>query len=67
MYSRGGDKLSTKMGRPLKTGQPRNKKLTLALSEDELKEINKCAQILGKPRVDTIVKGVSLLRESLKK
>lgn len=59
--------MATKMGRPLKTGRPRDKKLTLALSEDELNEINECAQILGKPRVDTIVKGVSLLRESLKK
>lgn len=55
------------MGRPLKTELPRDKKLTLALSEKEVKEIGECAKLLGKPRVDAILAGVRLLKKEFNK
>ena len=56
-----------KMGRPLKTKTPRNKKLNLRLSEDELNRISKCAELLNLNRTDTLMYGVSLIEEGLNK
>ena len=40
-----------KTGRP-KTENPRNKRLEIRLTEDELQKINNCSKILGKTRTD---------------
>lgn len=59
--------MSSRMGRPLKTEYPRNKKLTIRLNESELERIAECAKALSKTRTDAIMFGVELLEKSLKK
>lgn len=54
-----------KMGRP-KSENPRDKSLNLRLRQDELNEIENCAEKLKKTRTDTIMHGVYLIKESLK-
>ncbi|MCF2626257.1 hypothetical protein I6E17_08840 [Fusobacterium perfoetens] len=55
-----------KTGRP-KTENPRNKRLEIRLTEDELQKINNCSKILGKTRTDTILEGISKLEVELNK
>lgn len=59
--------MKPKMGRPLKSGIPRDKKLNLRLSEKELEQISKCAEFLNKNRTDTIMYGISLIEKGLNK
>lgn len=59
--------MQPKMGRPLKSEIPRNKKLNLRLSEIELQRIAQCAKLLNKNRTDTLMYGISLIEKSLKK
>lgn len=51
------------MGRP--TNNPRNQKVGFRMSEKELIDIQKCADILNVQRVDAIVAGIELLKEKL--
>ena len=55
-----------KTGRP-KTENPRNKRLEIRLTEEELQKINNCSKILGKTRTDTILEGISKLEVELNK
>ena len=59
--------MQPKMGRPLKTEIPRNKKLNLRLSETELQKIAQCAKLLNKNRTDTLMYGISLIEKELNK
>lgn len=51
------------MGRP--TDNPRTEKIGFRLSKKELKDIEKCAEILGTQRVNVIIKGIELLKQEL--
>lgn len=53
-------------GRPPKNGVTRNKKLTIRLTDEELKRINDCAVSIGRTRADTLMHGVSLIEAKLK-
>lgn len=55
-----------KMGRP-KTENPRNKRLEIRLTEEELNKINNCSNLLGKTRTDTILEGIKKLEVELNK
>lgn len=55
-----------KMGRP-KIENPRNKRLEIRLTEEELQKINKCSELLGKTRTDTIMEGIKKLEVELNK
>lgn len=59
--------MSPKTGRPPKQGSPRNKDINIRLTEQELKDINECAEIMGISRTDTIMKGIELLKAEIKK
>lgn len=55
-----------KIGRP-KTENPRNKRLEIRLTGDELERINNCSKLLGKTRTDTILEGINKLEIELNK
>lgn len=52
-----------KMGRP--TTNPRNKQITLRLSDDELNTLNECSEKLSINRVEVVVKGIQLVKEEI--
>jgi hypothetical protein len=54
-----------KMGRPIKNTSPRVEKLTLRLSEDEISDIQYCADKLKVSRTDAIVKGIEELKKKV--
>lgn len=56
-----------KMGRPKKNLFPRDEKLTLKLSKEELSELQYCSELTGLSRTDVIVKGIQLVKKELKK
>lgn len=56
-----------KMGRPLSGEQPRNINLGLRISQQESELIQECADKLQTSRIDVIIRGVKLLKESLNK
>ncbi|CAL7895358.1 hypothetical protein [Fusobacterium necrophorum] len=58
--------MQAKIGRP-KSKNPRNKRLEIKLTEEELEKINKCSSILKKTRTDTILLGISKIEEEIKK
>lgn len=53
--------MAAKMGRP-KLSNPRNKRLEIRLTENELKLINDTSKLIGKTRTDTILDGIRSLR-----
>lgn len=53
--------MSPRTGRP-KSDNPRDKKLNIRLTQEELNEIQECADSLDKSRTDTIMYGISLIR-----
>ena len=55
-----------KIGRP-KAENPRNKRLEIKLTEEELNKINNCSNLLGKTRTDTILEGIKKLEVELNK
>ena len=55
-----------KIGRP-KTENPRNKRLEIRLTEEELEKINYCSKVLGKTKTDTILEGIKKLEVELNK
>lgn len=55
-----------KMGRP-PIENPRNKTIQMRMTQDELDRIQHCADILNDTRTNTVLKGIDLLMESLKK
>lgn len=54
-----------KMGRPIKGKEPRDRQITLRLSESEMDLLEKCSKIKNIPRTDVIVKGLKLLEGKL--
>ena len=49
-----------KMGRP--TTNPRIKKIGFRMSEEEIADIEKCAEFLMTQRVNVVVEGIKLLK-----
>ena len=54
-----------KMGRPLKSAQPKNVSLHLRITESEAERIKKCSEALGLNRTETIMRGIKCLEEKL--
>lgn len=54
-----------KLGRPIKGKEPRNRQITLRLSESEMKLLEECSNIKKVPRTDVIVEGLKLLKDKL--
>lgn len=52
-----------KMGRP--TTNPRTEKVGFRLSKQEVEDISRCAEAMGKHRADAIVEGIRLLKQQL--
>lgn len=59
--------MSPRTGRPPKQGSPRNKDINIRLTEQELKDINECAEIMELSRTDTIMRGIERLKAEIKK
>lgn len=55
-----------KMGRPIKSTEPKDVSLHLRITKSEAERIKKCSVILGLNRTDTIMHGIELI-EKLKK
>nr|DAM61540.1 MAG TPA: NikA, BACTERIAL CONJUGATION, RELAXASE, DNA [Caudoviricetes sp.]DAX75166.1 MAG TPA: NikA, BACTERIAL CONJUGATION, RELAXASE, DNA [Caudoviricetes sp.] len=54
-----------KLGRPIKGKEPRDRQITLRLSESEIKLLEECSNIKKVPRTDVIVEGLNLLKDKL--
>lgn len=52
-----------KMGRP--TENPRNKRLSLRISESEMNKIEECSEKLKETKIETVLKAIELLRKEL--
>lgn len=59
--------MSPRTGRPPKAGKTRDKNLNVRLTEEELQDLEYCAKNLNISRTDVIVKGVQLIKETVKK
>lgn len=59
--------MSPRMGRPPKGDVSRDKKLNIRLNDNELNRIAECAEKLNLSRTDTIMRGIELLEQSIKK
>lgn len=59
--------MSPRTGRPPKGEHPRNGKITIRISEQELQKIQECAERLHSTRADAIVAGIDLLKAELDK
>lgn len=53
------------MGRPIKGEYPRDKRLSLRISEEEMKDIEYCAKMLNKTKIDTVMEAIYLLRSEI--
>lgn len=51
------------MGRPIKNEKPREEKITLRFSKEELEEIAACAKELGVSRTDALILGIRKLQK----
>lgn len=58
--------MSPRTGRPPKEN-PRNVNLNIRITNDEAKRIQECADKMNMTRTDTIMKGISMVEEELKK
>ncbi len=56
-------KKNKKMGRP--TDNPRNQRISLKITTDEMETLNKCSELMNEPRVNVIVKGIELVKKEL--
>lgn len=59
------DNNNSKLGRPIKGKEPRDRQITLRLSESEMKLLEECSNIKKVPRTDVIVEGLNLLKDKL--
>ena len=55
-----------KMGRP-PIENPRSKKLTIRITENELKDIDLCAKSLGISKTDLVMQGIQMVCSEVKK
>ena len=53
------------MGRPLKTGEPKNVSLHLRITKSESERIAKCSEKLGNTKTEAIMQGIELLESEL--
>lgn len=58
--------MSPRTGRPPKEN-PRKINLNIRLTEQESRDIQECAEILGVSRTDAILKGIELIKADIKK
>jgi hypothetical protein len=61
------ERVNDKKGRPPKQGVSRTKKMNMRLTEQELEDIEKCAETLGISRTDTVMSGIELLKAEIEK
>lgn len=54
-----------KMGRP--TTNPRTNRIQIRIADNELNTLNECSEKLKITRTDVIVKGIELVKKSIKK
>ena len=54
-----------KMGRPIKGDYPRDKRLSLRISEEEMLDIEYCSKKLNKTKIDTVMEGIYLLKKEI--
>lgn len=54
-----------KMGRPIKGDNPRDKRLSLRISEEEMLDIEYCSKKLNKTKIDTVMEGIYLLKKEI--
>lgn len=50
-----------KMGRPIKSTEPKDVSLHLRITKSEAERIQKCSEKLGLNRTDTIMHGIELI------
>lgn len=53
-----------KMGRPLKSNEPKSVSLHLRITKGEAEKIQRCSDKLGLNRTETIMQGIDLLEKS---
>jgi len=53
------------MGRP--TSNPRDRRLSLRIAESEMEDIEYCMEQLSMSKIETVLKGISLLKKELEK
>lgn len=59
--------MTPRTGRPLKADQPRNERLFIRLTTDELKLLKSLSEKLGKTQTDVIVEALVLYSETVNK
>lgn len=52
-----------KTGRP--TNNPRNKRLSLRIAEDEMKGIDYCTEKLSITKIEAVLRGIELLKKEI--
>ncbi len=57
--------MAPKMGRP-KSENPRCINLNIRLTKDEAQQIQECAELFKMSRTDTIIKGIRILKSTVK-
>ncbi len=55
-----------KMGRPLKSSEPKTVSLHLRITKSESERIQKCSEQLGLNRTETIMQGIKMLEKEQK-
>ena len=58
--------MTPKMGRP-PSENPKVKKLTIRISEKDMKELEETSILLGVSKTDVVLEGIHLLNRSIKK
>ncbi|MBF1146875.1 MAG: hypothetical protein HXL87_01605 [[Eubacterium] sulci] len=53
------------MGRP--TSNPRDRRLSLRIAESEMEDIEYCMEQLSMSKIETVLKGISLLKKEIEK
>ena len=64
---KGVDTLSPRTGRPPLQEVSRSEKLNIRLTKQEKSDIEYCSEKLNLSRTDTIMKGIGLVKEEIKK
>nr|UVX54374.1 MAG: Transcriptional regulator, RHH-like, CopG [Bacteriophage sp.] len=59
------NKMSPRTGRPPINDVSRTEKLNIRLTKKEKDRIDKCAEVLGISRTDTIMKGIGLVEKEI--
>ena len=57
---------ANKMGRP-PSDNPRNRRLSIRLTESEYEEIEECSRLSGLSKTDAVMKGIRLVKDQIKK